>query len=152
MWARARDVVEINPKQEDGGGDTTLSSSSGGAGGGPYRVPRRSRGRPDTHSAAFRVHKARVFDRMLEACGGKDSALRVAAAGARAMWLQARGRRAARRTACRAQVAPPALPMATHLCGRGRGCTWHARARFACTHGARAVRHGARTDGIFGDD
>ena len=72
-------------------------------------------------------------------------ALRVAAAGARAMWLQARGRRAARRTACRAQVAPPALPMATHLCRRGRRCTWHARARFACTRGARAVRHGART-------
>ena len=46
----------------------------GGAGGGPYRVSRRSRGRPDTHSAALREHEARVLDRMLEACGGKDSA------------------------------------------------------------------------------
>ena len=46
----------------------------GGAGGGSYRVSRRSRGRPDTHSAALREHEARVLDRMLEACGGKDSA------------------------------------------------------------------------------
>ena len=45
----------------------------GGAGGGPYRVSRRSRGRA-THSAALREHEARVLNRMLEACGGKDSA------------------------------------------------------------------------------
>ena len=68
----------MNPCGGGGGG--------GGAGGGPYRVSRRSRGRPDTHSAALREHEARVLDRMLEACGGKDScALRVAAAGARAI-------------------------------------------------------------------
>ena len=117
----------------------------GGAGGGPYRVSRRSRGRA-THSAALREHEARVLNRMLEACGGKDSAHLGLQPRVHVPYVATDTRqRAARRTACRAQVAPPALPMATHLRGRGRRCMWHARARFACTRGARAVRHGART-------